>query len=82
MGYEIHVRDRVTSRSQKLGGWQLGVSPDIQWIGDLDGDGRLDMFVFDDSDESGSVSWTPPLVRLDKYDSLFEMAARFGTPGC
>ena len=82
MGYEIHVRDRVTSRSQKLGGWQLGVSPDIQWIGDLDGDGRLDMFVFDDSDESGSVSWTLYLSSRTKGDSLFEMAAWFGTPGC
>jgi len=44
--YPVQIRDRVTGRSQKLGDWQLGVSPDIQWIGDLTEMDALNMFVF------------------------------------
>ena len=80
--YEIIVRDGATLRSQVLGSWMLGVSPEIQWIGDLDGDGRLDIFVSDDSSETGSRSWTLYLSTKSKGRQVFGTAASFKTPGC
>jgi hypothetical protein len=81
-GFRITIRDRTTDRSEELGGWQIGVSPEIQWVGDLDGDGRLDLFVSDGSSETGALYWTLYLSSLSKANSLLGKAAAFYTPGC
>lgn len=80
--YQVVVRDRTFGRSQTLGGWMKGFSPEIQWVGDIDGDSRIDILLFDDTNESGSRRWELYLSRGVKGDSLLEAVARLGLPGC
>ena len=81
-GFQIEVRDRATGRFQSLGGWPVGLSPIIRWVGDLDGDARADLFLYDPSHESGERNWVLYLSGLAKGKSLFGKAAELYTPGC
>lgn len=80
--YEVVLRDRTSGRSQVIGGWLKEFSPEIQWVGDIDGDERIDLLLFDDSSESGSRRWELYLSRDAKGASLLEAVARLGLPGC
>ena len=80
--FRITLRERKSGRTQTLGEFEVGVSPSFLWIGDLDEDGRLDLFVRDNTSESGSVKWTLYLSSLAAPGALFGKAAEFYTPGC
>jgi hypothetical protein len=66
----------------QLGTWLRGTSPRIRWIGDLDDDGDLDVFLYDDTSETGSRRWTLYRAGQVRGKSLLERAAEFGLPGC
>lgn len=80
--YRIQVGDRSSGRSMQLGTWLRGTSPRIRWIGDLDDDGDLDVFLYDDTSETGSRRWTLYRAGQVRGKSLLERAAEFGLPGC
>lgn len=79
--FRIAVGDKSTGHSQSLGRWLQGTSPRIQWIGDLDGDRRMDLYLRD-SHESGAQFWRLYLSRGAKGKDLVSKAAEFYTPGC
>jgi hypothetical protein len=56
-------------------------SPEIRWIGDLDGDSRPDIYLFDDTSETGSKSWELYLSRGAERGSLFRLMAGSYIPG-
>jgi hypothetical protein len=76
------VHDRLTGRSNDLGGWLQGDSPQVVWMGDLDRDGQLDLFLHDATHESGAQSWTLYLSSQAKGKHIFGRAAQFWIPGC
>ena len=80
--FRIRVQHRPSARVEQLRSIVLGLSPRIRWIGDLDGDGRLDLFLHDDTSETGSRSWTLYLSGQARGKSLLGRAAEFGLPGC
>lgn len=59
-----------------------GFSPKIQWVGDIDGDSRIDILLFDGTNESGSRHWDLYLSRGAKGNSLLELVAQLYLPGC
>lgn len=76
----IWVLDKMSGTRQKLGEWYY-LSPAVHWAGDLDGDGGLDLLLFDDTSETGSRAWT--LFRSTGLaGTLFRSVARFHLPGC
>jgi hypothetical protein len=80
--YEVILKDRATSRSQTIGKWFVGTPAAIQWVGDIDRDGMLDLFLYDDTSESGEASWTLLLSSRATSDQLVGLAAWFHRPGC
>ncbi len=53
----------------------------LLWAGDLDGDGKLDLY-FDDFNEKGSIGTELHLSSYASTDKLVGLAASFGTAGC
>jgi hypothetical protein len=87
---ELHYRASGTAQvlstsfvsPGKAEGEVLRSSAEIPWVGDLDGDGRLDLFIFDDTSETGSRGWTLYLSGNAKGNELLGKAAEFSLPGC
>ena len=79
--YKLRIHDRESGRSQDIGGW-TGLPPSIEWVGDLDGDGDLDLLLLDVTSETGSRSWTLFLSSKAAGNDILGRAAEFGHPGC
>ena len=79
--YRITARDKTLGRFQRFGTYPEGC-PCFQWVGDLDGDGKMDVFVLDTSHESGAMFWTLYLSRNAQGKALFQKVGEFYTPGC
>ncbi len=56
--YDLQIEDRTSGARQRLSTEGVGdLSTCIQWVGDLDRDGRIDLFVMRDV-ETGEATWT------------------------
>ncbi len=71
--YNRHFRD-ANSNYDIIG--------DLLWVGDLDGDGKLDLYFDDFGYEKGGFSSGLYLSSEAKKDELVRQVASFGTAGC
>jgi len=80
--FELQLRHRPSGVTQSLSTHLSATSAEIQWVGDLDGDGRVDLFIMDDTHESGARNWILYLSSLARGKDLVGKAAEFWLPGC
>jgi hypothetical protein len=80
--YELRARERSTGREQVLGVWIVGSYPSIRWIGDVDQDGQLDLFLDDQTPETGEASWTVFLSSLANMSQIVGPSVVIHRTGC
>ena len=80
--FDINLRHRETGAIQAFGAYEFPSSPEIRWVGDLDGDHRPDVFIYDNTSEAGAVSWALYLSSVARKGDLVGKAAEFWLPGC
>jgi hypothetical protein len=79
--YELRLNERAIEREQALGSWNIDYSPSVRWVGDLDHDGKIDIFLFDDSPETGEAFWTLFLASHAPVSGIVGRAAQLHRTG-